>query len=70
MLGGLTRGRQDGTSTCQSEKEKKATGVHSALKRCERWRQVMDGRQNGGCYGLGSARDVLVDSLDASDREV
>ena len=30
----------------------------------------MDGRQNGGCDGLGSARDVLVDSLDASDREM
>ena len=30
----------------------------------------MDGRQNGGCDRLGSARDVLVDSLDASDREM
>ena len=30
----------------------------------------MDGRQNGGCDGLGSAWDVLVDSLDASDREM
>ena len=31
---------------------------------------MMDGRQNGGGDGLGSTRDMLVDSLNASDREM